>query len=221
MKRCAVVLSVLVTMVALTAGCGGGGGEDDGGPGGSDSYLPLAIGNRWDYTFTLAPDVVPTQAGENQEFPYHETVVGFASLAGAEYYVIETVREAALGYAESKWQQFRRETEDAIEARVGDPAYDLPVLRLPPVQGDTWTDPFFPEVTFTVAATDEQVTVTAGTFRCVRVDQEYDKMLEGEQSPVHITVRSWYARGVGMVQEETLEDDAVTSSLELLSYDLN
>jgi len=31
-------------------------------------------------------------------------------------------------------------------------------------------------------------------------------------------VRSWYARGVGLVRDETLEDDTVTSTLVLQSY---
>jgi len=198
----------------MVAGCGGGGGGDS--P--ATSYLPMEVGNTWDYTLTLAPGLVPAQIQDGQQFPYHESVIGVAELQGTSYYVVQARREAVGEYPERIWQQFRREDREAIYARIGDPAYDLPILKLPPQRGDSWADPVFPEVMFTTAAVAEQVTVPAGTFTCVRVDQEYDTTVEGSDSPVHVTVRSWYARGVGLVRDETLEDNIVTSTLELESY---
>jgi len=209
----AVAVAALGVVTVIVAGCGGGGGN-----GASNSYLPMATGNTWDYTLTLAPGMVPAQIPGGQEFPYNESVIGAADLQGTEYYAVQARRDAVGEHPERIWQQFRREDAQGIYARVGDPAYDLTILRLPPRAGDTWTDPIFSEVTFATAAVAEQVTVPAGTFTCVRVEQEYDTTPDGAQSPVHITVRSWYARGVGLVRDETLEDSDLTSTLRLESY---
>lgn len=199
----------------LLAGCGGGGGG-----GGSSSYLPMAVGNSWDYILTLAPGVEPAQIEGGTQFPYHERVTGVAILQGTRYFAIQARREAVDPYPEGVWQQFRREDLHGIYARVGQPAYDLPILMLPPRTGATWTDPFFPDVTYTIVSVASPVTVPAGQFTCVRVDEEYDYVPEDAQSPIHITVRSYYARGVGLVRDETLEDGVLTSTLELTGYTL-
>ena len=213
----------LVAALALTgalAGCGGGGGG--GGNPASTSYMPLAVGNTWDYILTLAPGLEPAQISGGTRFPYHETVTGVATLQGTRYFAIQARREAVDPYPEGVWQQFRREDREAIYARVGDPAYDLPILKLPPVKDATWTDPYFPAVTYTIVAVAAPVSVPAGQFTCVRVDEEYDYQPEDPEdpdaSPIHVTVRSFYARGIGLVRDETLEDGVVTSTLELVSY---
>src|SRR5690554_2127466 len=79
-------LFCLLTISLIATGCGGGGGDSPE----SRSYLPLEVGNRWDYRMTLAPDVVPAQAAQNQIFDYHETVIGTANLQGEEYYIIQS-----------------------------------------------------------------------------------------------------------------------------------
>ncbi|MGD9497197.1 MAG: hypothetical protein AB7Y46_12940 [Armatimonadota bacterium] len=207
------LIAALIAVSALTVGCGGGDGN-----GSSTSYLPMEIGNTWTYTLTLAPGLTPEQITDGLVFPYHETVIGVADLQGTRYHVIRARREAVGQYPERTWQQYRRVTAQAIYARVGDPAYDLPILKLPPAAGETWTDPQFPEVAYRTAATAEQVTVPAGTFACVRVEQQSETVPNEGESPVQFTVRSWYARGVGVVRDETLEDGELTSTLELESY---
>ncbi|MGC9320080.1 MAG: hypothetical protein ACP5KN_18760 [Armatimonadota bacterium] len=222
-----VLLAVSLAALVVAAGCGGGGG--DGQTPGSTSYLPMAVGNTWDYTMTLAPDLIPAQAGENLQFAYHETVTGTADLQGEAYYVIRTVREAGGGYEESTWQQYRRVSDDALYARVAVRSdegivqrwYDLPLLMLPPRTGEVWQDPQFEDVTFTTVSVNETIQVPAGTFRCVQVDREFDDTPPGEDSPIHVLTRSYYARGVGLVRDEIREDDVVTSTLELISYELN
>jgi len=214
MRSSAIVLIIaLGAALVLAAGCGGGGSD-----GGSNSYLPLTLGSTWAYTMTLGPGLVPAQIPGGTDFPYTETVVGIADLQGVQYASVLSRREAVDPYPERSWQQFRREDTVAIYARVGDPGYDLPVLMLPPTVGETWTDPTFAGVVYTTVASAERVTVPAGTFTCVRVEQEYDTEVDGGQETVHVTVRSWYARGVGLVRDETLEDDTVTSTLVLESY---
>jgi len=219
--RRALLIALSIGLAAVLAGCGGGdsggGGNGGGGNGGSTSYLPMKLGNTWHYRMTLAPDVVPAQATGNQLFDYHEEVIGIASLSGKDYFIVRSTRDATAQYPERVWQQIRREDREAIYARVGDPAYDLPVLMLPPQRGESWSDPFFAEVTFTVAAVGEQVTVPAGTFGCVRVEERWEEAVVGGAPITHV-IKSWYARGVGLVKDETWEDEAKTSMIELTSY---
>jgi hypothetical protein len=219
MKTTRITLIALGIGLALVAsGCGGGGGGGNGGPA-DNSYLPMQVGNSWDYLMTFAPDIVPVQDQQNQLFDYHETIIGISNLADNDYFLFRSVRDETEQYPERVFQQVRRKTEDAIYARVGDPAYDLPVLMLPPQEGETWTDPVFPEVAFTTAAVDEQVTVPAGTFNCVRVEQTYEIPVE-DGDPIQMLIRSWFAPGVGLVKDETREDDVRTTMIELTSYNI-
>lgn len=204
-----------IALALIMTGCGGGGGGGNGGQ--SNSYLPMTVGNSWDYLMTFAPDITPAQAGENQLFDYHETIIGTAGLDGTDYFIFRSVRDQTDRYPERVWQQIRRQDAEAIYARVGDPAYDLPVLLLPPTEGETWSDPFFPEVTFETAAVGERVTVPAGTFACVRVEETYELTGEGD-SPVQMTIKSWFARGVGLVKDETWEDNVKTTMIELTEH---
>lgn len=204
-----------IILALIAAGCGGGGGN--GNPPPSNSYLPMELGNSWDYLMTLAPDIVPVQEGSNQLFDYHETVIGTAALSENTYYLFRSVRDATDEYPERVWQQIRRQDDEAIYARVGDPAYDLPVLLLPPREGDTWTDPYFPEVTFTTVAVGERVTVPAGTFTCAHVRQVYETELEGGGTYTE-TTESWFARGVGLVKEEAFDNGVKTAMRELTAY---
>lgn len=223
----ALVAALVLTMAAL-AGCGGGGGG--GGNPASTSYMPLAVGNTWDYILTLAPGLEPAQISGGTRFPYHETVTGVATLQGTRYFAIQARREAVDPYPEGVWQQFRREDREAIYSHVSliDPdtgavvvAYDRPFLKLPPVKDATWTDPYFPDVTYTIVAVAAPVNVPAGQFTCVRVDEEYDYQPEDpEDPPIHVVWRSFYARGIGLVRDESLEDGRVISTLELVSYSL-
>jgi len=63
----------------------------------------------------------------------------------------------------------------------------------------------------------EQVTVPAGAFGCVRVEERWEEAVSGGDPIVHV-IKSWYARGVGLVKDETWEDEAKTSMIELTAY---
>lgn len=241
------LIAASLLALLLAAGCEGGGGDDL--PDSSDSYLPLAVGNSWNYLMTLAPDVepfVPEQAGENQLFDYHETVEPPVTIEGVEYFLIRTLREATDEWDAYPQEQLRRITRDAVYSRLlfldedENLQYeDVIQLRLPPRVGDTWHDEWL-GATFTTVAIDEQVTVPAGTFNCVRVemsmlvpehaDGEYegtnvvaqseeDQGGSGENGDgVLLVVKTWYARGVGIVRDQTWEDDAKMAMIELTEY---
>ena len=208
----------------MISGCGGGGGN--GGGSDPDSYLPLEVGNSWEYRMTLAPGLIPAQVEQNQEFDYHETVIGIGVDQGLQHFVIQAVREETETYPELETFQLRRVDANAIYARLPlfDDAhnftgyYDSPHLKLPPRLGDTWEDPEV-EASFTTAAVDEQITVPAGTFSSVRVEQS-SSIPGPDGTSLPFTIKTWYALGVGIVKDETWEGDVKTSMIELREYDL-
>lgn len=216
-----------VCVMLVTAGCGGGGtGDGNGAP--PEGYLPLALGNSWQYLMTLAPDLEPVVAAEqdqNQEFDYSETVIGTGVSDGVEHFVVQSRREATDRWPEFEFFQLRRVDDTAVYARlpIFDEQgqflryYDAPYLKLPPQVGERWVDPEYGEE-FVTAAVGEQVSVPAGTFSCVRVEQTAEIPAEDDGSPVQYVVRTWYARGVGVVRDETWEDDVKTSMIELVEY---
>ncbi len=215
----------------VATGCGGGGdsgahGNDD--P--SDSYLPLALGNSWEYVMKLHPDMEPIvvpQTEDFQQFIWRETVTAVESRPEWEvdYFLIHAYREATDDYRDYEEYQLRRSTEEEISARmlfVDDDEefyyHDVTQLTLPPVEGDTWPDAAL-GATFTTAAVGEQITVPAGTFRCVRVEMSYDGPEEADPADAFV-VKTWYARGVGIVRDETWEGDELTSMIELVEYEV-
>lgn len=217
-------------LALLAAGCAGGGDTNgNGGNGAPDSYLPLTVGNSWHYLMTLAPDTEPIvieQVGENQLFDYHETVVQSWNYEGVRYGLIEAKREETEDYPEHQGQLIMGVGEEAVYARlalldetgqvvVGE--IDVPYLMLPPQEGETWEDLEYGG-TCTTGAVDEEVTVPAGTFTCVRVEQAWEGPADGEGSGVEYVIRRWYAQGVGLVKDETWEGDAKTSMIELTEY---
>jgi hypothetical protein len=216
-------------LALIAAGCGGGGGDGDGDDA-ENSYLPLSVGNSWDYQMTLAPDVVPAQAGDNQLFDYHETVTGTETHDDVRYFIIEARRDATDEYPERVVNQIRRVDEEAVHTRLplldetGEfivDWYDAPYLKLPPREGETWTDPQYEDLAFTTAAIEDQITVPAGTFSCVRVEQQWEAPAEQGEGTVQHTIKQWYAQGVGVVRDQTWEDDAMTSTIELTDYTVN
>jgi len=116
-----------IILALIAAGCGGGGGN--GNPPPSNSYLPMELGNSWDYLMTLAPDIVPVQEGSNQLFDYHETVIGTAALSENTYYLFRSVRDATDEYPERVWQQIRRQDDEAIYARLARSGWEEGDLR--------------------------------------------------------------------------------------------
>jgi hypothetical protein len=51
----------------------------------------------------------------------------------------------------------------------------------------------------------------------VRVEQNYEVTPE-EGDPIQMTIKSWFSRGVGLVKDETWEDDVRTTMIELTAH---
>ncbi|MFP4250958.1 MAG: hypothetical protein ACLFU7_14955, partial [Armatimonadota bacterium] len=59
--------------------------------------------------------------------------------------------------------------------------------------------------------------VPAGTFTCVRVEQTYERPVE-DGDPVTEMTLTWFARGVGQVKQQALDDGVLTAMFELTDY---
>ena len=218
-----------VCAATVIAGCGGGGGV----PASQRSYFPLAEGNTWSYDLAVHAEQttaikrparplgffrVPPPAGglkmaAAQAVDLISTVLGSAIVEGRDYWETEARLVSSSASAYLYW----RSDDDGIYRyyQVGEESADVPVLKLPPTVGDTWIIPDNEEMVFTTEAINDRVTVPRGTFSCVRVRQ-----VDSRLYPCY-TIVTWFAYGVGLVQDKTFEGDILTSDTKLVSYELN
>ena len=221
--RSALVAATTIAIIALvTAGCGGGGGgglQSD-----LNSYLPMADQNSWTYDLRIRADLtVPSQVHPGwNSFVQTEDITGVAQFEGTDYFVFSVTREAVGQFPEATWTQFRRVDRQGVYARDLLQAVDLTLLRTPPVVGDTWDHPLIEHITYEVTAVAAQVTVPAGTFDCVVVTMTDVTPNENHPEWVPFTVRTWLAKGVGIVRDRTFEgpDEDMTSEIKLRAYGL-
>ncbi len=222
--------ALAVCAAAVIAGCGGGGGL----PASQRSYFPLAEGNTWSYDLTVHTEqttaikrlarplgffrVLPPAAGLKMAAAHAvdliSTVLGSAIVEGRDYW--ETEARLVSSSEDPAYVYWRSDDEGIYRYyQVGEESADVPVLRLPPTVGDTWTVPGNEDVVFTTEAISERVTVPRGTFSCVRVRQV------DSSADTPYTIVTWFAYGVGLVQDKTFEGDTLTSDTKLVSYELH
>jgi hypothetical protein len=141
------------------------------------------------------------------------TVIGSEILEGRQYWAVQAELVAD---GTSTVQHMRIDATGLYAYReVDGQVSDICLLKLPPRVGDTWTVPGDEQIIFTTEATDDAVSVPAGDFECVRVSQ-----VDNTSEPPY-TLLTWFAYGVGLVQDNTLEGDTLTSELKLISYELH
>lgn len=223
MKAAYMAAAMTITTIALVvAGCGGGGGgglQSD-----LNSYLPMADQNSWTYDLRIRADlIVPSQEHPGwNNFVQTEDITGIAQFDGTDYFVFSVTRQEMGAFPETTWTQFRRVDRQGVYARDLLQAVDLTLLQTPPVVGDTWAHPLNENVTYETTAVAEQVTVPAGTFDCVLVTMTDVTPIENHPEWVPFTVRTWLAKGVGIVQDRTFEgpEEDMTSELKLRAYEL-
>lgn len=226
------VAAAVVCVATALAGCGGGGGL----PPSQASYFPLAEGNVWSYQLVLhttgamkpaaeagrrlhrvfpalAPAAEMRTGAATKAIDQMSTVLGSEILGGKDYWAVEAKR---LPDGQSVVQHMRLdETGLYAHREVNEQTSDICLLKLPPAVGDSWTVPGDENVVLTTEAIAVPVTVPAGTFDCVRVRQ-VDSTYE-----TSYTILAWFAYGVGLVQDNTLEGTTLTSELQLVSYELH
>jgi hypothetical protein len=165
------------------------------------SYLPLQTGNTWSYvtydTASLSPNARHQNAGIRTMAvtgPAHE---------GDEVWSVDNNGDTIL-YVEKSNGIFT----------VGDPSSPwsnlILVVPYPAEPGKSVTTR---GQTVTIEA-QEDITVPAGTFRCVRVKYTLAE-------PQGLEWTSWYGRGVGLVKYQGLSLDGMYHIFELRDYKLN
>jgi hypothetical protein len=195
----------------------------------SNRYLPIAVGARWGWRVV---DVSSGASGMTQS-----TVEAMETLTGSKQGVMTfRVRSTTLTGSTLNWQQdtgtalvrHRERFFDLTGAVRSDHEYVPSVQRLDEspthlVAGASWTEKVTDtktapgaapvtatvDVTWTVEAVNENVTVPAGTFSCIRVHRLEPPSLVDRFGGDNVY---WFARGIGKVRETG------TSTHELVGY---
>jgi serine/threonine protein kinase len=220
----------LVSSVVLLAGLRASVPSPFGCPELAGSYMPLAVGNRWHYS------MVQPESGRRMADKWLEIDTEVADLGGANAGVqgFRVSRKDGEGTAvrwlgrkddvvawfhdvwtdkdgkrtkDTYYQPFRTRVDERCEHRVAGARWteEYDNVSLDPVAGTPQATKRTP-VEWTVEATDEMVTVPAGTFETIRVRRS---------TPDEVQT-FWFAAGVGKVMEETPNKEHE----ELLSYHL-
>lgn len=218
-------LGVSVLTVWLLAGCGGSGDSGEDVPGETAQYLPLAVGNVWEYNYTVYTSptgIKSVRPSRHPSRPYvgakqvsstdTVTVTGISVIGGKEWYSV--VYQYPNGAPQIT---YARHTAAGLLS-LYDNSQPFFVLKNPVAVGTNWTVSWIDEndnpqtSRLTVRSLDETIATPAGTYTsCVQVED----VVLGDESDV---LTSWYAPNVGEVREEHHEGTALRSQLELTSF---
>ncbi len=189
MNRFAFISSALI-MVFLTSGLFS-----------MEQIMPLAVGNTWDYGFS---------AGERLSGEYTCAITDKTEISGVT--VFKLTYKGML-YAEEYYQLYSI-TEEGEVLFHGDSEHGLLsapeiIVKYPVEEDFTWeTKGLGSPVEWEIVDIDEEVTVPAGTFRCVHTvgtNQSGNK------------TDHWYAPGVGDIKIHQRSTDLI---IELLNFDV-
>jgi hypothetical protein len=175
------------------------------------AYLPIAVGNRWVYDEVLA------STGANLAIVTKE-VIGTETHNGVKTFVRVTTETNSTESKRAHWRVHGKRIMRLDQDRIGADGtlltsreYDPGFLRFDDGLTEVGAtlqeqhlrseydatgllvDQKHKEYTWTVEASDDEVTVPAGTFVCLRV-RRVDADVGNEQF--------WYAEGVGVVKED-------------------
>ena len=218
--------------VWLLAGRGGSGDSGEDIPGETAQYLPLAVGNVWEYTFTeyTPPSGIKSARPSARR---SRPVVGTKQLTGTDTVTVTGItRIEGQDWHSVVYQYTGGDPEPAIYVRhikAGlqnlDPALGQPVfdIKLPMQVGTTWTKRWLydaedevPQTSqMTITSLTAEVATPAGVFtNCLQVE---DVWLESSKPDI---ITRWYAPGVGQVREEHHVDTFLEDQVELTSFTL-
>lgn len=210
--------TVELVLGVVLAGCGGaqgGAGEIMPGPTITDgpAYFPLAIGDSWTYRISD-----PTGATADRV----TTVEAMEPEDGANGPLAFRIRNEALDGTNINWEQlgenaivrYRQQALDAsdsllVEKTFAPSSVDFDASADHLMPGVTWNETYLETqagatapaqtkqefVKWTVEATDDVVSVPAGTFTCIRVRRHH----ASSKNPADEV--TWYANGTGKVKE--------------------
>lgn len=157
-----------------------------------EPYYPIKVGTKRVYEMK-SPDMIQEYTRVVEKvvlndgvYRVSDSISGDKSTAKTQVYEVSSKGIAEL---------FSPEKEDPIR---------FCLLKLPAKVGDEWVSEHQPGVKWTVLSIDEEVTVTAGTFKCIKIEDSLHS--EGKETK-RVT---WYSRGVGVVKSEvTLSNNEI------------
>ncbi|MHB8997288.1 MAG: hypothetical protein ACYC63_18740 [Armatimonadota bacterium] len=224
------VLTVAVGMLAvwMLAGCGGSGDNEPDVPGETEQYLPLTVGNVWEYNYTeydVAAAAKSARPARHSSRPYTGTkqltstdtvtVTGLSVIDDQEWYsvVYQYIGEPAFPAI------YMRHNAAGLLRRSSATSQPFFVMKNPCEVGTTWTVSWLNGgVSFTsrltVRSVDDTIATPAGTFtNCMQIEDVL--ALSGQENDV---VTYWYAPNVGQVREEHHVGTTLVDQLELTAF---
>lgn len=213
----------MVVALAGLVGCGGSGGGEVVLP--TAQYLPLKVGNQWQYDVVdHAPGIASASLGRRahgrrpRSMGTAQTtaidvinVIGTVTIGGSEWYEL-----TAAFVGGDPIYHYLRHTAQGLLWKHGqtDPGYYH--LYTPLVAGTTWGVPLDSSLALRITSVNATMTTPAGTFRgCVVVEDR--QTVSGEPDDI---ITSWYAPGVGLVRTEEHLGTELVYETSLRSYTL-
>jgi hypothetical protein len=169
-------------------------------------YFPLKLGTRLTYSVTASEKKVTVEAARTEK-QGDETCTVF---------ITKDSSGSQLGV-----EGFARRSDGIYRTSFAGSPVTPPflLLQLPAKKGASWKAECTSKAgnlsaTFTIEETDKEVTVPAGTFKCVVVSTD-DLTRDGQK----MSARSYYANGVGLVKKTQTLASGSTITLELLKVE--
>ena len=190
----------------------------------AERYLPFDVGSTWTYDVTEVG--LPTVQKTSTVEAFEDTG---GDKAGVEAFRVRTEKTAG---ATVSWQQdictgvvrHREKSFDMNDALVSDQYYAPSKLRIDETparlaQSATWTESYTETeidpgtgattttakaATWTVDAVDEEITVPAGTFTCLRLHRVGADVGQSDKT-------YWFAAGVGKIRETGSQTEELAS----------
>jgi hypothetical protein len=181
----------------------------------SKDYLPLAVGNRWAYSYTITATTYPytmryPTLGSTSSTTGEAIIeiVSTKSVSGAQCYVLHYTIQGILsgtecyGWQDGQLYVYERTMENPYQNLELAPPQ--PMLADPINIGQKWTwtgtiyDKYYGSFSGTISTEvirQETVQVPGGTFTAYLVNSHLDR------PDVWGTQQRWYAQGIGLVRE--------------------
>ncbi len=161
------VFSAVISLLTVF-GCG----NDSTGPSANDDYMPMAVGNQWNYSLsgyyiTAAADTITISGSNITEVlgvTTHQQGFQLYTLQDSTTTIMTTPDTSSTSTDASIVYAYDADTEWRIYDDTTSTDYEL-LMKLPVILGDSWIpDTPEPTITRTVLSLSASVTVPAGTY---------------------------------------------------------
>ncbi len=203
-----IAMFTVVASLLIVFGCG----DDSTGPSGNTDYLPMAVGNQWNYSLSG----YISEAGADTVFISGSNISKVLEVTtheqGFQLYVIQDSTTTAdttftkityLNKTDTEWRMYDDTTSTEYEL----------FMKLPVTLGDGWIpNADEPTIMRTVLSVSETVTVPAGTYT------DCANLRDSDSQEPDFSFDLFLSRGTGAVKY-TINDTDSTGTV-YMSYDL-